>query len=413
MPTVGMRSFLIVWTGQAFSLLGSALTQFALVWWLTHTSGSARVLAFATMVAVLPRIFVSPFAGALVDRWNRRVIMMVADSLIALAIVVLAVLYALEAVRVCHIYVLMFLRAVGGAFHWPAMQASTTLMVPEKHLSRVGGLNQTLQGLTDIVAPPLAAVLLEVQPMQSILAIDVVTAILAVAPLCFITIPHPGRRAAPGASVLADLRAGLRFVWGWPGLTMVIVIATLSNLLTNPAFAIAPLLVSGHFGGGALELGWFQSAFGIGLVVGGLTLGVWGGTKRRVATMYLAQALGGICILVVGMAPANGFPLAVGAVFLVGFLSSIHNGSLLSVLQATVSPEVQGRVLTLMMSGSGVTTPLGLAIAGPVADALGVRPWFAIAGLVTAGMGVGAFLVPAILRLEDHAAEEIAPGGER
>jgi DHA3 family macrolide efflux protein-like MFS transporter len=286
-------------------------------------------------------------------------------------------------------------------------------MVPEQHLSRVAGLNQTLQGLTDIVTPPLAAVLLGIQPMQSVLAVDVVTAILAVAPLCVITIPRPGRSVAPDPSVLADLRAGLRFVWGWPGLMMVIVIATLSNLLTNPAFAIAPLLVSAHFGGDALELGWFQSAFGIGLVVGGLTLGIWGGLKRRVVTMYLAQALGGICILVVGLASANGLPLAVGAVFLVGFLSSIHNGSLLSVVQATVSPEIQGRVLTLMMSGSGVTIPLGLAIAGPVADALGVRPWFVIAGLVTAGMGVGAFLVPAILRIEDHAAKEMAPGSER
>ena len=133
--------------------------QFALVWWLTETTGSATVLAFASIVAVLPRVFLGPIAGALVDRWNRRLVMMVADSVIALAVVVLAVLYALDAVQIWHIYLLMFIRAAGGAFHWPAMQASTTLMVPERHLSRVAGLNQTLNGVANILSPPLGALL--------------------------------------------------------------------------------------------------------------------------------------------------------------------------------------------------------------------------------------------------------------
>jgi len=405
--------FFTIWTGQALSWLGSALVQFALVWWLTQTTGSATVLALASMMAVLPRIFVSPFAGALVDRWNRRIVMIVADGLIALALVVLAGLYALDAAQVWHIYVLMFLRAVGGAFHWPAMQASTTLLVPEEHLSRVAGMNQTLEGVANIASPAAAALLLQMLPMQSILAIDVVTAMLAIAPLFFISIPHPKRRATPEAtagqpSVLADLREGLRFVWGWPGLTMMLVIATLSNLMANPAFAIAPLLVTEHFGGGALELSWLQSAFGIGLVAGGSTLSVWGGFRRRVVTSYLAQVLSGVGFVVIGLAPANAFPLAVGTTFLVGFLNSIINGSSMALLQAIVPPEMQGRVFTLMMSATGVTTPLGLAIAGPVGDALGVQPWFLMAGIVTTAMGVGAFFVPAIMHLEDsHKAQAV------
>jgi DHA3 family macrolide efflux protein-like MFS transporter len=409
-----MRPFFTIWTGQAFSLLGSELVQFALVWWLTATTGSATVLALASMVAVLPRIFVSPVAGVLVDRWSRRIVMMVADSMIALAVVVLAVLYALDAVHIWHIYVLMFLRAVGGAFHWPAMQASTTLMVPQEHLSRVAGLNQTLQGLTNIAVPPMGALLLEVLPMQSILAIDVATAILAIVPLFFIPVPQPERKAAPEAavggaqegatqpSVLADLREGLRFVWGWPGLTVMLVIAALSNLLANPAFTLVPLLVSGHFGGGALELGWLQSAFGIGFVVGGLTLGAWGGFKRRIVTAYLAQILSGVGFVVIGMSPANAFLLAVGATFFIGFTNPIINGSLMAVFQTIVPAEMQGRVFTLLMSVTGVTTPLGLAIAGPVGDAVGVQPWFLVTGIVVVAMGAGALFVPAIVRIEDR-----------
>jgi DHA3 family macrolide efflux protein-like MFS transporter len=139
-----MTSFFVIWTGQAFSLVGSQLVQFALVWWLTKTTGSATVLAFATMMALLPQIVLGPFAGALVDRWDRRRVLMVADGGIALATLLLAALYALGLVQVWHIYALMLVRAAGSAFHWPAMQASTTLLVPEKHLSRIAGLNQTI-----------------------------------------------------------------------------------------------------------------------------------------------------------------------------------------------------------------------------------------------------------------------------
>jgi MFS family permease len=159
-----MTPFFTVWTGQAVSLLGSQLVQFALVWWLTETTGSATVLAGATIVALLPQILFSPFAGALVDRWNRRAVMIVADTAIALATLLLAALFALGIVEVWHVFALTFIRSLGGAFHWPAMQASTTLMVPQKHFARVAGLNQTLFGATNVISPPVGALLLQVLP---------------------------------------------------------------------------------------------------------------------------------------------------------------------------------------------------------------------------------------------------------
>jgi len=210
-PSKSMTAFFTIWGGQAFSLLGSQLVQFALVWYMTQRTGSATVLALASLVALLPQIFLGPVAGALVDRWNRRVVMMVADSLIALATVILAALFFFDAVQIWHIYLLMFIRSAGGAFHWPAMKASTTLLVPDQHLSRIAGLNEGLWGLASIVSPPLGALLIGLLPMQSILAIDLGTALLAITPLIFITIPNPVRRMAPGmevvqTSVLTDLR---------------------------------------------------------------------------------------------------------------------------------------------------------------------------------------------------------------
>jgi DHA3 family macrolide efflux protein-like MFS transporter len=410
--------FFVIWTGQAFSLLGSQLVQFALVWWLTMTTRSATVLAFATMMALLPQIFLSPIAGALVDRWNRRTVMMVADGMIALATVVLAVLCAADLVQIWHIYALMLVRATGAAFHLPAMQASTTLMVPEKHLSRIAGLNQSVYGVANIIAPPLGALLLVLLPVQGILTIDVGTAMLAIVPLFFIHIPQLRRTEAPERaegqpSLLADLREGLRFVWGWPGMMMIIVIAMLFNLLVNPGLSLVPIMVTEYFGGGALEFAWMESAAGVGMVLGGITLAVWGGFKRRIGTALLALILLGIGITVIGLTPAAAFQLAVGAIFFVGFVSPIVNGSLFAVLQVSVPPEMQGRVFTLVMSGAGAMTPLGLAIAGPVADALGVQAWFLIGGIATIVMGVGAFFVPAIMRVEEKAARDITAGGER
>jgi len=172
---------------------------------------------------------------------------------------------------------------------------------------------------------------------------------LAITPLFFILIPQPTRGATAEAGVaqrsLVDLREGLRFVWHWQGLTMMLIIATLSNLLAKPAFAIAPLLITAPFRGGALELSWVHSAFGVGVVAGGLTLGVWGGFKRRIVTTYLARVLSGVGFVVVGLAPANAFPLAVGAIFGVGFLNPIINGSSMALLQAIVPPEIQGASL--------------------------------------------------------------------
>jgi len=399
-----MTKFFIIFGGQAFSLFGSRLVQFSLVWWLTKASNSASVLAFASIMAILPQVLFGPFAGTLIDRWNRRVVLMVSDGAIALAIVVLALLYSQGTVQIWHIYAVMFVRSVGGAFQWPAMQASTTLMVPKKYLSRVSGLNQAIQGLANIIAPPLGALLIELLPIQSILAIDVSTAILAIGPLFFIQIPQPLRSDVIDTqpSVLTDLREGLRYLRNWKGVLMIMVMAMVINLLTNPAFSLTPILVTDHFSGGVLEFAWLQSASGIGMVLGGFTLSIWGGSKRRVKTALLALILVGISITIIGLTPKTAFMVAVGAIFSFGFTNAIANGSFFAVLQATVPVEMQGRIFTLVMSGVMSMSPLGLAIAGPVADIFGVQIWFLIAGVAVTLMGLSALFIPTIMQIENR-----------
>ena len=177
--------FFTIWGGQALSILGSQLVQFALIWHLTVQTGSATVLATASLVGTLPQVILGPFVGTLVDRWNRRWIMLLADGIITLATILLAVLFALDAVAIWHIYVVMLIRSLAGSFHGNAMSASTSLMVPVEHLTRIQGINQMLTGGLNVVSAPLGAFLLDVLPLQGILAIDVATALLAIVPLLF------------------------------------------------------------------------------------------------------------------------------------------------------------------------------------------------------------------------------------
>jgi DHA3 family macrolide efflux protein-like MFS transporter len=400
-----MRDFWVVFTGQAFSLLGSRLVQFTIVWWLTSTTGSASVLAFASILALLPQVLISPFAGALIDRWDRRKVMMAVDAVNALAVVVLALLYARGSVQFWHIYAVMFIRATGGAFQWPAMQASTTLMVPEEQLSRIAGLNQALQGLAAIVAPPLGALLLDVMPMQSILAIDVGTAALAIALLMFIRIPtptngDPGKSSKGFSRVLGDMREGLRFLSSWRGLLIIMGIAMAFNLLIIPAMSLTPILVTEHFAGGSREYALLEAAIGMGMVAGGLLLGAWGGFKSRVITGFSGAIIMGIGVGLVGLAPGNLYPMALGGMALAGVMMPIVNGSIFALLQSKVPPEMQGRVFTLMMSGTAAMAPIGLAVAGPLAEVIGVRAWFLAGGVVIILMSAAAYFVPSVRTLE-------------
>ena len=400
--------FFAIWTGQAFSLLGSMLVQFALVWWLTQTTGSATVLAMATLVAVLPGIVIGPFAGALVDRWNRRLIMIVADSLIALVTLWLIYLYATGQMQVWQVYAAMFLRAALGGFHWPAMQSSTSLMVPKEHLARVAGINQTMMGVMNIISPPLGALLLSVLPLGKVLAVDVVTALLAVLPLCFIAIPQPELSAgaavpgAPRTSVWADLRAGFRYVAGWPGLLAILIMAMAINFVVNPAFSLMPILVTKYFGLGALQLGWLESVWGLGVVVGGLVLSVWGGFKRRVVTSLLGIIGMGIGTLIVGLSPVGAFTMALLGMLVAGFMNPIVNGPFMAVMQTAVAPDMQGRVFSLIQSASLAMMPLSLLLAGPIADKLGVRVWYVVGGILCIAIGALAFAVPAIMHVEEN-----------
>ena len=411
-----LRSFLILWVGQAFSLLGSQLVQFSLIWWLTQQTGSATVLALASLVGLLPQVVLGPLVGPLVDRWNRRWTMILADAVVALATLALATLFWLGQVEIWHVYLALFIRALGGTFHGPAMAASVSLIVPQEHLTRVQGFNQMLNGGLNIVSAPLGALMLQLMPMQGVLLVDLVTAVIGIITVAIVRVPQP-RHEAPGEAGAGrgqywrDLRAGFQYVVSWRGLLILMGLAMLINLVLAPTTSFLPLLVTQHFNGTAWHLSAVEAGMGIGVIAGGLLLGAWGGFRRRIITSLLGVMGIGLGTLLIGLAPASAFVLVVVLVGMTGLMMSLANGPLMAILQATVAPSMQGRVFSLLTSGATAMMPLGLIVAGPLADAIGVRTWFIIGGAITLAAGVSGFLIPSLLNLEQER-DDHPPAGE-
>jgi len=395
--------FFTIWSGQALSLFGSALVQFALIWWLTQKSGSATVLAIATLVGMLPQIVIGPFAGALVDRWNRRIIMIVADGTIAAFSLLLAYLFATGTVQVWHVYAIMAVRAFGGAFHFPAMSASTPLMVPKEQLTRINGLNQALQGVNSLIAPPVGALLLGVLPTQGILIIDVGTALFAILPRLFLSVPQPKRREEQlgvKTNLFKDVRDALAYIRTIPGFTAIIFMALFLNFLLVPSGALVPLLVTKYFGKGAIELGLVESVMGVGIITGGILLSIWGGFKKKIVTSLTGIIGLGIGVMLTGLAPANLFLLVLIGNLVLGFMIPMANGPVGALMQSIVRPDMQGRVTSLINSGASAIAPLGLLIAGPFSDWLGIRVWFWAGGILCVLIAASGFFIPIVMNIE-------------
>jgi DHA3 family macrolide efflux protein-like MFS transporter len=272
-------------------------------------------------------------------------------------------------------------------------------------LTRVNGLNQALQGVNSLVAPPVGALLLGILPTQGILLIDVGTALLAMLPLLFIAVPQPSRHEEHPElkpSLLRDVRNGLAYIRTIPGFTAIISMALFLNFLLVPTTALIPLLVTKHFGKGAIELGLLESSMGIGIITGGILLSIWGGFKRKIATS-LAGIIGlGIGVMLVGIAPANLFVLAIAGNIILGLMLPMANGPIGALMQSIVRPDMQGRVMSLVNSGATAISPLGLLIAGPVSDWLGIRIWFWAGGILCVMIAVAAFFRPIIMNVESH-----------
>lgn len=380
------KHFFPFWASQMLSLLGSALVQFSLVWWLTKETGSATVLAMASMFALIPEIVIQPFAGAITDRINRKTVIIISDGAIALATLVLGVFFFFNHVQVWYIYAIMMIRGIGSAFHYPAEQSSVSLMIPKEQLGRIAGLNQAAKGIINIVAAPLGALVMELIGVEGSLMIDVVTAVLAIGIVSFTFIPRQQQLEKRGGSwfsvVMHDMKDGFRYLINWKGLMVLTAMALIFKIALSPAFSLIPLLVSSHFGGDAAKYSLVEMAAGIGIIAGGSVLGTWGGFKKKVYTMLMGGLGVGLGMIVLGSLSKDGYYYSLPILLVIGFAIPMVDGSLMAIMQEKIDNEYQGRVFTMFGSILYLSTPIGLAIAGPVSDALGLQFWFVLAGIL-------------------------------
>lgn len=399
------RPFFVLWGSQALAALTSEVLQFALIWWLTAAFDSATVVGIATMTALLPRALLGPFMGALVDRWSRRAVLLASHSVIILSLLCLGYLFWAEATSLGVVYLIILARACGKSFQMPAMLATTALMVPQKHLPRIAGLNQMLQGLILVVSPALGAVLIHALTLPAIVAVDVSGALLAVTTLLFVALPNPPRRARADAtltgwrSLWEDVRAGIRYVRDWQGAPEMLGISTAMNFLSSPAFMLTSILVIRRFGGAEREFGFIGAAVGIGMICGGMGLSLWGGCRRPMQTSLVGVIGMASAILVAGLAPASAFWLAVGSMFVGGLMMPVCMAPIQALVQKSVDSTMQGRVLALLDSISTAIVPLSVAIAGPVFDAAGPQVWYIGAGVLALIVGGLGFATPRVLNL--------------
>lgn len=400
--------FFTIWTGQSLSLVGSAAAQFALVWWVAQKTGSATVLATATLVALIPGVLLSPFAGVIVDRISRKWVILIADGFIALVSLWLAYLFWSGSMQIGHVYVVMFLRSLGGAFHRPAMSAATTLMVPKDQFARVDGLNQAMGGVLNVASPPLGAFLIALLPLSSVMLIDVATAAFAILGVIPFRVPNPERKARREnvvAEFVADFREGFRFILGWRNLAIFVGMLVGMNFLVMPTGSLLPLLVTKHFGGDQFLLGWFQSGSGFGFIVGGLVLTLWGVKRNRMVVTALGFIGQGVATLLLGTAPPHLWWLGISGLWLSGITMSIAVGCMRATYRVAVPPALQGRVFSLTTSLCGAANPVAVAIAGPLSDAIGIQFWYVFAGAGTLLAGIVGLVGPTMRRFEAEAGQ--------
>jgi DHA3 family macrolide efflux protein-like MFS transporter len=400
-----MRGFLAVWLSHLAALVTGQLVQFMLVWWLAQNTGSGTVLAQATLCALLPQILVAPFAGVIVDRWDRRMTLIVADACAVIAILGLAAVFAAGEVHIWYVYAALCVRATTAVFRWPALQASVALMVPDQHLSRIAGFSETLRGAFNIAGPPIGAVLLGVLPLRSALLVAVLASVIALLPLMVVRIPRPaatqGPTSAPGrGSILGGLGDGARYIAQRPGLLIAIAMATVINAMFYPATALLPLLVREHFEGGAMQLAWVEAAWSAGVVGGGLVLGVWGGFRRRLVTSLSGLVGMGIALGVVGLCPGRALGVAVVAMGITGFMNPMVNAPFTTLLQSVVEPTLHGRVFAMTGAAIAALSPLSLLVAGAVADGIDKQAWYAATAVCCLAAGIGGRFVPVLMAIE-------------
>ncbi len=380
-----MRSFSIIWFGQLISTIGSGLTGFALGVWIYEQTGSVTLYSLSILSFILPSVLLSPLAGALVDRWPRRWVMVMSDAGAGLATLAIWLLLAGGRLEIWHVYVANVFNAAFTTFQWPAYSAATTMLVRKEQLGRAGGMVQIGEAISQLISPAVAGFLFVRFGLNSVVLVDFITFAFAVLTLLAVRIPDPERTAegkAGQGSLLREMAYGWQYIAARKGLLGLLLYFASINFTFG---MIGPLLVPMMLEMATADvIGGVFSAIGLGMLFGTIVMSAWGGPKRRVLGVIGSGIVMSFFLMVLGLKPSllligiSGF----GAMFVV----PIMNGSSQALWQTKTAPDVQGRVFSVRRMIAQFTTPIATVIAGPLADRV-FQPLMVEGGPLAASLG--------------------------
>ena len=396
------KDYFTILIGQGFSLISSGILQMSIIFYLTAKTGSAMVLSIATLIGFLPQALIGPFAGVFVDRHSRKKVMIGADLVIAVAGGVLAIVTLYMDLPIWLIMAVLFVRSMGTAFHSPALNAATPLLVPEDQLTKCAGYSQTIQAIGSIISPAAAAFLYTVWNLNHIVLLDIVGAIIACISVAIIAIPNPSStRIDKEENVMQEMKAGYVALKENKGLFALLWIGALYMFFYMPISALYPLMSMGYFGGTPTHASIAEIAFAIGMLVGGVILSVWGGFKKRTFTIGASVLMMGIGVAISGILPPNAF-IAFAICCMVMGMSAPFYGVQNALFQEKIKPEYLGRVFSLLGSVMSFAMPLGLLCSGLFAELIGVEKWFLISGIGIIAISFLVFVLPVVQSLDNR-----------
>lgn len=359
------------------------------------------VLSMATMVGFLPQAVLGTMIGVLVDRWNRKMVMIGADLMVAAAGAALAMVALFIELPVWVVMIVLFVRSIGTAFHTPALSAVTPLLVPEEQLTKCAGYSQSVQSVSYILSPAIGAFLYATWELNAIIAMDVLGALIASITVAMIAIPKQVRLVEDvKGKFFEEAKEGFRIFRESKGLFSLLWIGALYMFVFMPINALFPLMSMSYFGGTATHASIVEIVFAAGMLIGSLLLSVWGGFKNRTMSIIFSISLMGIALFISGLLPIHGFLIFVLCSALMGFSSPFYNGVQMALIQEKIQPEYLGRVFGLLGSLMSFAMPIGLIVSGIFADRIGIHTWFMLSGVCIIGIAVLCVLLPSIRNLD-------------
>lgn len=397
------KTFIIIWSGQLFSTLSSSIVGYAVVFWLSLQTGSAEVLAYAMIATLLPQLLLGLFTGVYVDRWDRKLTMIFADSFIAVCTAILCVMFYIGKVEIWQIYILLALRSAGSSFHMPAMQASIPLLAPEKELMRISGINQIIYSISNIAGPALAALLISLLDMTHVLMFDIAGAFIACFSLLFVVIPNPTKtKEGKSKMFIHEIKEGLQAIFHNRGMAWLFLCDVSAMFFIIPIAALFPLMTLNHFNGNTYQMSLIETIWGVGMLLGGAIIGL---NKMKLYNKVILIAsmciIDGFTFLFSGMLPPGGFALFVIFTAISGFAAAIWNSAFTVIMQTKIEADKLGRAFSTYDSLMLLPSIPGLLATGFIAEAVGLSNAFILSGLGLCIIGIIIILIPSVRQLGD------------